>query len=252
MKDFYLYRAYIALKKYSIPLSEIKSDSAPMLIAVRRFAEYMNSEEKRPMILQEVIDELESAGAVDDHYYLMNAIILLHDENVDDALRLLSVTSDTFLECLALKIQCLLKFWRVDLAAKELKKMQQLDEDATITQLATAWVDMQMGKEKIKDAFYIYQEIIDKYGATPSLLVSQASCLIQQQKYEDAEKLLLDAQQRDSNNPEALMGLYVVTQFLGKQIEVSNRYMNQLKQDHPAHMWTKELLAKEQEFDRLA
>ena len=47
------------------------------------------------------------------------------------------------------------------------------------------------GKDKIKDAFYIYQEMIDKYGATPSLLVSQASCLIQQQKYEEAEKLLL-------------------------------------------------------------
>jgi hypothetical protein len=32
--------------------------------------------------------------------------------------------------------------------------------------------------------------MMDKYGATPSLLISQATCLIQQQKYEDAEKLL--------------------------------------------------------------
>jgi coatomer subunit epsilon len=110
--------------------------------------------------------------------------------------------------------------------------------------------------------------MIDKYGATPSLLVSQASCLIQQQKYEDAEKLLLvsdivslcsiklyfsqDAQQRDPNNAEALIALFVVTQFLGKPFEVSNRYMNQLKQDHPTHAWTKDLLAKEVEFDRLA
>jgi hypothetical protein len=33
--------------------------------------------------------------------------------------------------------------------------------------------------------------MIDKYGATPTLLISQSSCLIQQQKYEDAEKLLM-------------------------------------------------------------
>ena len=80
--------------------------------------------------------------------------------------------------------------------------------------------------------------MMDKYGATPALLISQASCLIQQQKYEDAEKLLQvfdsytswplrnifqDAQQRDPNNAEALIGLFVVTQFLGKPIEVCDQ-----------------------------
>jgi hypothetical protein len=32
--------------------------------------------------------------------------------------------------------------------------------------------------------------MIDKYGATPTLQVSQASCLILQGKYEEADKLL--------------------------------------------------------------
>lgn len=68
--------------------------------------------------------------------------------------------------------------------------MQEFDEDSTITQLALAWVGMSYGKEKLKDSFYIYQEMIDKYGATPYLLVSQAACQIQQQKYEEAVKLL--------------------------------------------------------------
>lgn len=47
------------------------------------------------------------------------------------------------------------------------------------------------GKDKLKDVFYAYQEMIDKYGATPLLLVAQSSTLIQQQKYQEAEKLLL-------------------------------------------------------------
>lgn len=95
--------------------------------------------------------------------------------------------------------------------------------------------------------------MIDKYGVTPLLLVAQSSTLIQQQKYEEAEKLLLvspvyetlpvflleattaqyvqllnlqEALQRDANYAEAVVNLVVVSQHLGKAPEVSSSFQN--------------------------
>ncbi|KAJ1372309.1 hypothetical protein KIN20_034437 [Parelaphostrongylus tenuis] len=141
---------------------------------------------------------------------------------------------------------------RVDLAVKELKKMNEIDEDATLTQLALAWVDMTLGKDKLKDAYYIYQEMMDKYGQSPRLLICQSAVLILQGKYKDAEALLHEAQLRDANNCEALVNLVALSQFLGKDSEVMKRHISQLRDINSNHPWVMDLKAKENLFDELA
>ena len=138
------------------------------------------------------------------------------------------------------------------MATKEFKKIQERDEDATVSQLAFAALNVTIGEAKsVQTAFYIYQELADKFGPTPILLNGQAVCLLMQNKPEQAEDVLQKALDKDSGHPETLVNLSIVSQILGAK-ESARRYINQLRDAHPTHPHVVRLADKEKLFDELA
>jgi len=253
-RDIFLYRSYLALKKYGIVRDEIKTGSPELLLPLKTLAAYLSAGEgaKKDAVVQEV--ESTMSGTVDASnttLLLVAATIFVHEGNYESALRTLHAAPFDHLECTALRLQTLLKMDRLDLARKELKSMQEKDDDATLTQLAQGWVNMALGGEKIQDAYYIYQELIDKFGSTPLLLNGQATSFLGQAKYDEAEGALQEAMEKDPNNVDTLINMIVLSQHTGKPQEVCNRYLTQLKDDHPSHPFVKSYVQKEADFDRM-
>lgn len=131
---------------------------------------------------------------------------------------------------------------RVDLATKEFKKLREKDEDATLTQMAQAWLNLAQviynnfictnssypknifcyqGKEKLQEAYYIFQELTDKYGVTALLLNSQSVCFIGQGEYKKAEITLQDALEKDSNDIDSLVNSLFISGHVKVSADVS-------------------------------
>lgn len=249
-RDIFLYRAYIAQKKYRVVLDEILPVSPPQLRPLKTLAEYFSNPGKRDAIVSSLDEQMSGSVDVSNHTFVIVAATIYNNErNYESALRILH--QDDSLESCAMNVQTYLLIDRLDLARKELKTMQEKDEDATLSQLAQAWVNIYMGGEKLQDAFYIFQELIDKYGSSASLLNGQAVCLINQGKFEEAESLLQDAMEKDSNNPDTLVNMIVIAKNTNKP-EVASRFLSQIKDSNADHQFVKDYTAKEAEFDRLA
>ncbi|CAD6190368.1 unnamed protein product [Caenorhabditis auriculariae] len=248
-KDIYLYRSFIAQGQAFIPLKEIPSDTkSSALASVRRYAEYRNDSKSKKRITSEVQSEASSRSIKDETSAVLAAIILNENGNPEDAFR--AVARFDGIEARTTKIFTLVLMNKKKLAASEQKKLNAVDEDATLTQLSNALVTSVSGGSKVKDALYIYNEMADKYGRTTDLEMHQAIVSILTQDYEAAEELLNSAMERDSSDPDVLINSLVVGQFLEKD-DNADRIISLLKHSHANHPWTVDYVNKEAEFDRL-
>ena len=177
---------------------------------------------------------------------VMAATLYMCEGDFDEALKACSAC--TSLEMYAMMINAYLKLERADLAERQLKAMQGVDDDATLTQLCTAWVNVGLGGLKVQEAFYVFQELGDKFEWTARLYNGSAACNMVMGRFEEAEKDLMEALSKDSKDPETLANLVTVNLHLGKP--AASRYLTQLKAADAAHPLAARLASAEEMFDR--
>lgn len=250
----YVYRSYIALGQTNVVLDEVKDSPStpPSLRAVVLLARYMNargSSEKDGVVaaMDALLNDPNAANS--STLQLLAATVFMSEGNFKDALRCIHL--GTTMEHLALTVQIFLQMNRVDLVAKQLRLMSQADEDHTLTQLASAWSFMYQG-DKLQEAAYVFDELIEKFGSTPLLLNGVAVANMHMNKFDEAEKSLLEALSKNQNDPDTLINLISCYQHLGKPTEVISRYSNQLKSVAPHHPFVEHLKTVEGAFDRVA
>ncbi|EIE87444.1 hypothetical protein G6F46_003048 [Rhizopus delemar] len=248
----YLYRSYIAQGKYNLVINDIGSSDEPSLKAIKLLASYM-SDKSSDQHVQNAINLLEEgSNRINSVVQVITATILVQACRLEDALRILH-SRQRKLECSALAVQIYLQLDRLDLARNEIASVKSWAEDALLLQMMEAWVDLRIGGEKYQEAYYIYEEFAQSNTAqTVKVLNGQAVANIALGRYPEAESLLLEAQNKDNDNPETLINLITCATLTGKSQEVVHRYTSHLREVAPKHPYVQELDLKSSLFDRCA
>jgi len=251
-RDCFLYRSYIAQGNYSLVLGEVdESNSTIALRAVRLLALYHSGEKHKPKVL-DTIKSLMSDGISSNSamLQLVSAVVYFREKNIDEALR--AVHASRSLEAIALGVQLYIAMNRVPYAEKELKRMQALSEDATMTQLANAWTCLALGGSKCQEGYQIYQELSDRHGSTVKLLNGMAAAQIMQGNFEEADALLQDALKKNASDSDTLANLITVSIHLKKPPEIAARCQKTLDEQAYVHPLVADIRAMNDAFDRSA
>ncbi|EFJ49020.1 epsilon-COP [Volvox carteri f. nagariensis] len=247
-RDCFVYRSYIAQGSYDLVINEIRDSAATGLLAVKLLAQYLSGRKSKEDVLATLQDWLsDSACNRNTTVLLVAGMIHAQEGNYPEALK--CCHGSTNLELQALCVQVYLKMDRPDKAELQVKTMSGIDDDATLTQLATAWVGQALGGAKVQEAAYVYQELGEKYNYTAALYNGRAVCYMKMGRWEDADHDLQEAFSKDSKDPDTLSNLITVGLHLGKNVA---RYQTQLKMVAANHPNVKRLEAADEAFTRAA
>ncbi|CAN1828649.1 Coatomer subunit epsilon-1 [Linum perenne] len=245
-RDCLVHRSYIALGSYQLVVSEIDDSAATPLQAVKLLALYLSSPDNKQSVISSLKEWLaDSAIGSNPILRLVAGIIFMNEEDYNEALKHTHAAGT--MELHALNVQIFIKMHRTDFGERQLRVMQQIDEDHTLTQLANAWLNLAVGGSKIQEALLIFQDFSEKYPMTGLILNGKAVCCMHMGNFEEAEALLLEALNKDAKDPETLANMVVCSLHLGKP---SSRYLNQLKLSHPEHVLVKRISSAEDSFER--
>lgn len=179
----YYYRSLAEVDPKKV-FKEVTDESPTAHQAVKFLATYRQAEgDNKDLVINEWLQD--DILKDDKTLQLIAAQMYFEDGNYKDAMKLLSSPGED-LEKLALQVQILLKMDRLDLAGKIVKSMQDVDDDDPLTQLAQAWLYVCQGGDKVTEASFLLQGLMDIFGQSIPVLVTLAVCQLHMGNASDA------------------------------------------------------------------
>ncbi|KAJ2082784.1 hypothetical protein H4R24_001308 [Coemansia sp. RSA 988] len=251
-----LYRAYLGQGNYAMILDEIPPNTSDLTLqAIRQLTllKQQTSVDSHSAIIEKVEELIASSNDLQNTTFVaVAAQILIICARLESALKILALHPRN-LECVAMTVVAYLSINRVDLAQKLTAKLRTWAEDAPIAQLTEAWAALFVGGAKYNEAFYIFEELAQASSVSTSrLLTALAVCKMHLAQYPEAESLLLEAHEKDTNDPDVLANLVVCANLTSKSLETKSRYLSLLKHGAPEHPFVVDLELKDAEFDAIA
>ena len=251
-RDVIMARIQIARKEYSKVLNSITPDSSVAMQAVALLAKYHSDPTTNKDGYVEVLSKMleDDVSKENPTVLTIGTIVYAESEDYDNALR--TAQKGNEFEHMALKVQILIKMDRVDAAKEVVTVMREIDEDNTLTQLAAAWTYVAEGGKDVEEALSIYQDLLERHGATDPILNGMATCHLSLGQYDEADRVLQEALAKDQNVAATLINSVVCAKYRNKHSELVQRYLNQLRTVAPEEPWLKDIDAKSTELDRIA
>jgi len=235
MAEFYALRARVATGDYRGVKESLSPSSSVGSQGVRMLAAYLSDPEGEGQGVLEQLKEMlaDPASAGNSEFKLMAGEIYMAAGDPGSSLH--ATHSGETLELKAATAMAYLSMLRADLAEREVEKMVDEEDDATITQLAHAYVDMRRGGKHIREAFLAFQELGGKYMMSSKLLASMGACSILLNNFEEAEGFLAEALAEDPANSTVLANIVVNSIHMGKPQSAIDAALADLARVDPGH-----------------
>lgn len=110
---------------------------------------------------------------------------------------------------------------------------------------------LQGGESSIRESSLVFKELNERFGTSSAGLNGLASACIAARRYEEADRYLADAAERNGDDPETLINQIQVASQTGRSGR-AEELTARLKSVAPRHPYVESLAIAEGMFDRLA
>jgi len=264
-REEFVLRCQLALKQFDkVLVDSAGEDRTPGIQAINLRAQY-ESPSATPSTKSQILTSLHTllsspTGSTSTTLQLLASQTFLSAGSSHTESALECVHLGTTMEHLAQTVQIYLKMNRIDLASRQFDLMKQADEEAVLTQLCGVYVNAATGRSEVNEAVHVLGSLTEQYGPSLMLLNCMAVVMLVGERYDEAETVLvqavgeLDQQgvEGGKGDVDTLINLLVCYQHQGKEMDVIDPVLKQLKEGWKDHPFVEGLLRVEGAFDREA